>query len=213
MKFTIQSLEEKNITFVYKTLDISSVSLDRLNRLGAKHESNTQLHQLPGALVVALLDIQTVLRLGEHRLRIDDQSQATVEGTHLPQLAIDATKAIQAQKLEQLAYGFNFRFTISLSNNQNAGDFFRDRFLKDGESWNTKTHSELIGFEPRFFFTKEKTRYDLRLVLPSQDQKPQDVAHVLVNVHYATDIQPTQSKLKKRLHNEFVFLQQVIEKI
>ena len=213
MEFTISQVLQKNIVFVYQSLDLSSISLDRLRKLGEKHQSKTQVLELEDHLVLAFRDLQTVLTLGNRRLQIDDQSRATVEDTHLAHLAQSATQAIRAHNLQQVAYGFNFRVIIRLPGGQDAGAFFRDQFLRDSDTWKAKTNSVLHAFEPHFLFFKGATRYTLKLSLPTEDQADADTALLGANVHLAISTRPKLSKLQKGLADEYNFLQKVVEKI
>jgi len=159
---TIRTIITQNITLVYDSLDLRTISINDLRELRGDQTKPTVM-DTPEMIVAIYPPEPVVIQMGDRRIRITlPQPQESIDDAVLHEVATKCDQLAGRPRSQLVAYGFNFDVAVELPN-RNAHEVVVDRFLKETESIKTTLDGSLISFSPRLMFERNQVRYDLVL--------------------------------------------------
>lgn len=198
MSIKVQSIISQNITIVFDSVDLQSISGSELKTLMGR-ETRAMIMDTPEMIIVVYPPAPTIVQIGDRRVRINLPQIATELGTvHLWDLATRVSSIIPAESTP-IAYGFNYNIGVSVES-VDAHDLLIHQFVCDSEKLNQKLGGSLISIMPRFRFKRGDNRYDL--LLESVDAANLKI-HLNVHFELSEGILPEAGALHQAYEAEY----------
>lgn len=191
MKYAIEAYLGSNITVVFDTLEISSISRDNLRAITGQ----SAIMDMPDMIVI-LNPSGPVIQIGNRRVIVIDKSQSIPGNLDVWSPAFQVSSLIKESKC--IAFGFNYDIRILVEDVSEVKDYITGKFIPNSKKLEENFEVTNLSFVPTFSYYREEVLYELKV-------EPIDTSKLIIhlNSHFADKLLPVQDQLAQIYKKEF----------
>jgi len=180
MKIQSQEIKQLNITAVFKEIDHTSITAQKMREVLGLNEGenkNSPFFEIPGVKSLVVPSRQKDIAFESNRLRVNDKSGKEPKDSNLVQ---DFNKVFEnlVDRTKLVAYGFNYDILVTTEESVDYKTFVGEKMLS------ILNGGILSEAGMRMVYKKDDKRFDLQ-ISPIGGRPKQFVVHL--NIHYDTD--------------------------